>query len=78
MERRDEEIIKQLINNDDELRALYVEHEELKHQLETFRDKIHLNTEEELEKRRIQKLKLASKDKLMEVVHRHVNHHEAH
>jgi uncharacterized protein YdcH (DUF465 family) len=78
MERRDEEIIKQLINNDDELRALYVEHEELKHQLETFRDKIHLNTEEELEKKRIQKLKLASKDKLMEVVHRHVNHHEAH
>ena len=78
MERRDEEIIKQLMNHDDELRALYLEHEELKHQLEAFRDKIHLNTEEELEKKRIQKLKLASKDKLMEVVHRHVNHHEAH
>jgi uncharacterized protein len=78
MERRDEEIIKRLMTSDDELRALYVEHEELKHQLETFRDKIHLNTEEELEKKRIQKLKLASKDKLMEVVHRHVNHHEAH
>ena len=78
MERRDEEIIQQLMTNDDELRALYVEHEELKHQLEAFRDKIHLNTEEELEKKRIQKLKLASKDKLMEVVHRHVNHHEAH
>jgi uncharacterized protein len=78
MERRDEELIKQLMNHDDELRALYVEHEELKHQLEAFRDKIHLNTEEELEKKRIQKLKLASKDKLMEVVHRHVNHHEAH
>ena len=70
MERRDEEIIKQLMNHDDELRTLYLEHEELKHQLETFRDKIHLNTEEELEKKRIQKLKLASKDKLMEVVHR--------
>jgi uncharacterized protein len=78
MERRDEELIRQLMNHDDELRALYVEHEELKHQLEAFRDKIHLNTEEELEKKRIQKLKLASKDKLMEVVHRHVNHHEAH
>jgi hypothetical protein len=78
MERRDEEIIKQLMNHDDQLRTLYLEHEELKHQLETFRDKIHLNTEEELEKKRIQKLKLASKDKLMEVVHRHVNHHEAH
>jgi len=66
------------MNHDDELRALYAEHVELKHQLESFRDKIHLSTEEELEKRRIQKLKLASKDKLMEILHRHVDHHEAH
>jgi|HubBroStandDraft_5_1064220.scaffolds.fasta_scaffold129789_3 uncharacterized protein YdcH (DUF465 family) len=78
MERRDEELIQQLMNHDDELRALYAEHVELKHQLESFRDKIHLSTEEELEKRRIQKLKLASKDKLMEILHRHVDHHEAH
>jgi len=77
MDRRDEELIQQLMTNDDELRALYLEHEHLKHELEAFRDKIHLNTEEELEKKRIQKLKLASKDKLMEVVHRHVHHHEA-
>ena len=78
MERRDEELIQQLMNHDDELRALYVEHLELKHQLEAFRDKIHLSTEEELEKKRIQKLKLASKDKLMEILHRHQDHHEAH
>ena len=78
MERRDEELIQQLMNHDDELRALYAEHTELKHQLEAFRDKIHLSTEEELEKKRIQKLKLASKDKLMEILHRHQDHHEAH
>ena len=78
MERRDEELIQQLLNNDVELRALYVEHQELKHQLEAFRDKIHLSNEEELEKKRIQKLKLASKDKMMEILHRHQNHHEAH
>jgi hypothetical protein len=78
MERRDEELIQQLMIHDDELRTLYAEHVELKHQLEAFRDKIHLSTEEELEKRRIQKLKLASKDKLMEILHRHVDHHEAH
>ena len=77
MERRDEELIQQLMNHDDELRALYAEHVELKHQLESFRDKIHLSTEEELEKRRIQKLKLASKDKLMEMLHHHQDHHEA-
>ena len=65
MERRDEEIIQQLMSHDDEMRALYAEHQELKHQLEAFRDKIHLTTEEEIEKKRIQKLKLASKDHLM-------------
>ena len=78
MERREEEVIQQLMVHDDEMRVLYVEHQNLKHQLETFRDKIHLSTEEELEKKRIQKLKLASKDKLMEMVHRHQDHHEAH
>ena len=44
---------------------------ELKHQLEAFRDKMHLTTEEELEKKRIQKLKLASKDNLMAILERH-------
>lgn len=78
MERRDEEIIQQLMAHDDEMRALYAEHQELKHQLETFRDKIHLSTEEELEKKRIQKLKLASKDKLMVMLDRHQHQHEAH
>jgi uncharacterized protein YdcH (DUF465 family) len=77
MERRDEEIIQQLMSHDDEMRALYAEHQELKHHLEAFRDKIHLSTEEELEKKRIQKLKLASKDKLMAILERHQNHNEA-
>jgi len=66
------------MSHDDEMQALYAEHQELKHQLEGFRDKIHLSTEEELEKKRIQKLKLASKDKLMAILERHQNHHEAH
>ena len=78
MERRDEEIIQQLMTHDDAMRALYAEHQELKHQLEAFRDKIYLSTEEELEKKRIQKLKLASKDRLMAILERHQNHHEAH
>ncbi|HSR57280.1 MAG TPA: hypothetical protein VLL57_03790 [Candidatus Binataceae bacterium] len=77
MERRDEELIRQFLDHDNELRALYQEHQELKQKLETFRTKIYLTTEEELEKRRIQKLKLASKDKMMELLHRHVQH-EAH
>jgi uncharacterized protein len=71
MERREEELIQQLLAHDAELKALYLEHQELKHKLETFRSKLYLTPEEELEKKRIQKLKLASKDRLMEVLHRH-------
>lgn len=71
MEHREEELIQQLLAHDNELKALYLEHQELKQKLETFRNKLYLTPEEELEKKRIQKLKLASKDRLMEVLHRH-------
>jgi uncharacterized protein len=71
MERREEELIQQLLAHDDELKALYLEHQELKQKLETFRNKLYLTPEQELEKKRIQKLKLASKDRLMEVLHRY-------
>jgi len=43
----------------------------LKRQLEAFRNKAYLTTDEELEKKRIQKLKLASKDRMMELLSRH-------
>ena len=68
MERREEELIQQHANHDEELKALYSEHLELKRQLDGFRHKIYLTTEEELEKKRIQKLKLASKDRLMAIL----------
>jgi hypothetical protein len=71
MERREEELIQRLLAHDNELRVVYLEHQELKHKLEAFRNKLYLTPEEELEKKRIQKLKLASKDRLMEVLHRH-------
>jgi hypothetical protein len=71
MERREEELIQQLLAHDHELKALYLEHQELKQKLEAFRNKLYLTPEEELEKKRFQKLKLASKDRLMEVLHRY-------
>ncbi len=71
MERREEELIQQHASHDEELKALYVQHLELKRQLESFRNKNYLTTEEELEKKRIQKLKLASKDRIMELLSRH-------
>jgi hypothetical protein len=71
MEPREEELIHQYVTNDEELKTLYEEHAELKRQLETFRHKHYLTAEEEIEKKRIQKLKLASKDRIMELLHRH-------
>jgi len=77
MEHREEQLIQQLAVHDEEVKAFYQEHLELKHQLEAFRNKLYLTTEEELEKKRIQKLKLASKDRLMALLDRH-QHDGAH
>jgi uncharacterized protein len=71
MEPREVELIEQHANHDQELKALYQEHLELKHQLESFRTKAYLTTAEEMEKKRIQKLKLASKDRMMAILQRH-------
>ena len=73
MERREEDLIQQHALHDKELKALYQEHQDLKRRLETFRNKLYLTYEQEAEKKRIQKLKLASKDRMMEILHRHQN-----
>ena len=75
MERREEELIRQHLAQDEELRALYTEHQSLKAKLEVFRHKHYLTSEEEIEEKRIQKLKLASKDRMMAILGRY--QHEA-
>ncbi|HEY2523988.1 MAG TPA: hypothetical protein VGI29_02940 [Candidatus Binataceae bacterium] len=77
MEQKEEELIHQYVTSDEELRTLYEEHAELKRQLESFRLKHYLTAEEEIEKKRIQKLKLASKDRIMALLHRHQHEDEA-
>ncbi|MDB5107203.1 MAG: hypothetical protein JWM69_144 [Candidatus Binatus sp.] len=71
MERREEELIRQHVAHDEELRSLFTEHQELKRKLEVFRHKHFLTTEEEIEEKRIQKLKLASKDRMMAILGRY-------
>ena len=44
---------------------------EFKRQLESFRHKHYLTVEEEIEKKRIQKIKLAHKDRMMEILARY-------
>ena len=71
MEPKEEELIHRYVTNDQELKTLYEQHAELKRNLESLRHKHYLTAEEEVEKKRIQKLKLASKDRIMELLHRH-------
>jgi len=71
MERREEELLRQHLNHDDELRALYEEHQSLKSKLQEYRSRHYLSNEEELEEKRIQKLKLASKDRMMAILGRY-------
>src|SRR6266849_1480789 len=68
MEHREEELIRQHLTHDEDLQSLYSEHQELKRKLEVCRSKHYLTTEEEIEEKRIQKLKLASKDRMREIL----------
>ena len=74
MERKDEDLIKTLLDRDPELKEKYEEHVILERQLSQFQGRAHLTPEEEVEKKRIQKLKLAGKDKIMEILARHRSH----
>ncbi len=64
MEKWDEELIARLLPRDEELRKYIEEHRRYEEQLEKFNQRPYLTTEEEMEKKRIQKLKLAGRDKI--------------
>ena len=71
MEKRDEEIIAALIPKDEELRALVEEHREFERRLEKFNSMSYMTAKEAQEKKRIQKQKLAGRDKIEVILGRH-------
>jgi len=71
MEKHIEELIQQLIATDEELRGYYEEHLDLERQLATYHRKLHLSAEQEIEKKQIQKRKLAGKDRMMVILEKH-------
>jgi len=71
MDKREEEAILSLLGQVPELESLYSEHADLKKQLDRLNHKHYLTPEEELEKKRIQKLKLAGKDRMMAILAAH-------
>ena len=71
MEIREEQTIVSLLDKDPELKKCYEEHQELEKKLAEFQHKHHLSPEEEVEMKKIQKLKLAGKDRIMELLGKH-------
>ena len=61
MEEKDERLIQSLLEREPELRRYYDEHVDLERRLETYQQKLYLTPDEEIEKKRLQKLKLAGK-----------------
>ncbi len=71
MEARDEQLIISVVNRDPELKRLHEEHLQLEKQLAQLNHKGFLNAEEEVERKRLQKVKLAGKDRMMEILSRY-------
>jgi uncharacterized protein YdcH (DUF465 family) len=71
MEKNDEELIRTLVDRDPELKRCYEEHLDLEKQLASLQHKHFLTPEEDLERKRIQKVKLAGKDRIMEILGRY-------
>jgi uncharacterized protein len=71
MEKRDQELIDRLIPENEELGKLVKEHQEFETQLEEFKKRLYLSEEQNREKKRLQKLKLAGRDRIEEILRDH-------
>ena len=71
MERKDEELIERLMPENDELRRYIEEHRTFEKILDEFNQKPHLTPLEEIERKKVKKLKLKGKDKIEEILSRY-------
>jgi uncharacterized protein YdcH (DUF465 family) len=66
----EEAVVAQLRSENSEFQKWEQEHRNLENSLLTFEAHRYLTPEEEVERKRIQKLKLAAKDRMMEIIRR--------
>ena len=71
MERNDQELIDQLLDRDPELKKHVEEHREYEKLLEEFNRRPYLTASETIERKRLQKLKLAGRDKIEQILALH-------
>jgi uncharacterized protein YdcH (DUF465 family) len=68
MERQDQELIDEMLDRDPELKRFVEQHREFERILEEFNRRPYLTAEETMERKRIQKLKLAGRDKIEQIL----------
>ncbi len=68
MEERDLELIRRVIDQEPELKQRLAEHEEFERKLEEFNRRPYLTSDETLERKRLQKLKLAGRDRIEQIL----------
>lgn len=72
---KEEEIIELLRKENEEFKKLSEEHRSLDQTLAELDRKAHLTTEEEVERRKMQKLKLNKKDRMAEIIREYKKSH---
>jgi len=71
MEMDEKVLIEHLKQTNPEFRQLMEQHLQYEHQLEEFNKLRYLSSEQELEKKRVQKIKLRGKDRMAEILKEH-------
>jgi len=71
MEEKDLSLIEELAPENEELAQLWHEHIDFERQLEELNSRLYLAPEEQIERKRIQKLKLAGRDKIEAILASH-------
>lgn len=67
----EQELIRKLKEEDQEFAKLWEEHEAFESKLDEYAKMRYLTTEQELDKKRIQKLKLQGKDRMAEIIRKY-------
>lgn len=68
MDPSDMELIQANLDNDPELAQLWSEHLEMEKKLDDMNQRLYLSTEEQIERKRLQKLKLAGRDRIEQIL----------
>jgi hypothetical protein len=68
VEKSEENLIAEHINHDDELRKYVEEHRQYEEIIEKFNQRVYLTPQEEVEKKKLQKMKLLGKEKIYTIL----------